>query len=126
MLILLLLLLRNRNLHSLAEARKIQNESLKQSLEQKSKLLELAQSVQDERISKEMKDIADQMGADSKLTKRELEIATMIRDGLQNKEIAGKLCLSVRTVENHRRSLYRKLGVGNSAELIKIIGQYLQ
>lgn len=126
MLILLLLLLRNRNLHSLAEARKIQNESLKQSLEQKSKLLELAQNVQDERISKEMKDIADQMGADSKLTKRELEIATMIRDGLQNKEIADKLCLSVRTVENHRRSLYQKLGVGNSAELIKIIGQYLQ
>ena len=67
-----------------------------QSLEQKSKLLELAQNVQDEKISKEMKDIAD------------------------------KLCLSVRTVENHRRSLYQKLGVGNSAELIKIIGQYLQ
>ena len=52
--------------------------------------------------------------------------ATMIRDGLQNKEIADRLCLSVRTVENHRRSLYQKLGVGNSAELIKIIGQYLQ
>ena len=50
----------------------------------------------------------------------------MIRDGLQNKEIADRLCLSVRTVENHRRSLYQKLGVGNSAELIKIIGQYLQ
>lgn len=87
---------------------------------------EMAQNVQDEKISKEMKDIADQMGADAKLSKRELEIATMIRDGLQNKEIADKLCLSVRTVENHRRSLYQKLGVGNSAELIKIIGQHLQ
>ncbi|MCQ2143241.1 MAG: LuxR C-terminal-related transcriptional regulator [Bacteroidales bacterium] len=85
----------------------------------------MAQGVQDERISKEMKDIADQMGDDAKLTKRELEIATLIRDGLQNKEIAEKLCLSVRTVENHRRSLYQKLCVGNSAELIKSLGKYL-
>ena len=126
LLILLLLLQRNRALHNLSEARKAQNEALLQSLERKSKLLELAQDVQDEKISKEMKVIADQMGADAKLTKRELEIAALIRDGLQNKEIAGKLCLSVRTVENHRRSLYQKLGVGNSAELIKIIGQHLQ
>ena len=126
LLILLLLLQRNRTLHNLSEARRVQNESLMQSLEQKNKLLELAQDVQDEKISKEMKNIAGQMGADAKLTKRELEIAAMIRNGLQNKEIADKLCLSVRTVENHRRSLYQKLGVGNSAELIKSIGRYLQ
>ena len=126
MLILLLVLQRNFNLGRLAEARKAQNESLMQSLQQKNKLLELAQGIQDEKISKEMKDIADQMGAEAKLTKRELEIATMIRDGLLNKEIADKLNLSVRTVENHRRSLYQKLGVSNSAELIKSIGHFLQ
>lgn len=39
-------------------ARKAQNESLMQSLQQKNKLLELAQGIQDEKISKEMKDIA--------------------------------------------------------------------
>lgn len=53
------------------------------------------------------------MGVDAKLTKRELEIA-------------DKLNLSVRTVENHRRTLYQKLGVSNSAGLIKSIGQHLQ
>ncbi len=125
LLILLLLLQRNHTLHNLSEAWKAQNESLMQSLQQKNKLLELAHNIQDEKISREMKDIADQMGAGAKLTKRELEIAALIKDGLQNKEIADKLYLSVRTVENHRRSLYRKLGVGNSAELIKNLGQYL-
>ena len=109
----------------MVEARKVQNESLMQSLEQKNRLLELARDIQNEKISKEVKDLADQMGADAKLTKREMEIAALIKDGLQNKEIADKLFLSVRTVKNHRRSLYQKLGVGNSAELIKNVGQYL-
>lgn len=53
--ILLLILLRNRNLHSLAEARKAQNESLMQSLQQKSKLLELARPFRTRRSARKCK-----------------------------------------------------------------------
>lgn len=123
LLILLMVLQRNHNLSLLSEARASQNESLRQSLQQKNQLLELASTIQDRQLSDHIQSIADQMGAEVNLTKREKEIAAMIAEGMLNKEIAYKLNLSVRTVENHRRSLYRKLGVGNSGELIKCLGQ---
>jgi PAS domain S-box-containing protein len=47
------------------------------------------------------------------LTKREIEIANMIRTGLTSKEIAGLLRLSVRSIENHRKNIRKKLGITN-------------
>ncbi len=44
------------------------------------------------------------------LTKRELEILHLIVAGEQNKVIANKLCLSQRTVENHRNHIMDKTG----------------
>jgi DNA-binding CsgD family transcriptional regulator len=37
-----------------------------------------------------------------------------------NQDIAGKLFLSLRTVENHRNNLLQKLNVKNTAGLVKI------
>ncbi|MBL1074369.1 helix-turn-helix transcriptional regulator [Nocardia sp. 2] len=51
------------------------------------------------------------------LTPRELEIARLAGDGLANREIAERLVLSVRTVENTLHTVYQKLGVSNRAEL---------
>lgn len=48
--------------------------------------------------------------ASVKLTKREAEIQGLISQGLSNEEIAAKLFLSRRTVENHIARLYRKTG----------------
>jgi len=45
------------------------------------------------------------------LAPREVEICTMIRDGLTSKEIAHTLCLSPRTIETHRRNIRKKLGI---------------
>lgn len=53
------------------------------------------------------------------LTKREKEIMVLIAQGLSNQEIADKLFLSVRTVENHRFNLIQKLDVKNTAALVK-------
>jgi DNA-binding NarL/FixJ family response regulator len=47
------------------------------------------------------------------LTTRELEILSLIADGLSNKEIAARLCLSLHTVKNHVHSLLEKLAVGS-------------
>lgn len=49
----------------------------------------------------------------SSLTPREVEICNMIRNGLQSKEIARELEISVRTVEKFRQQIRRKLGIIN-------------
>ncbi len=51
------------------------------------------------------------------LTARELEIARLAASGASNKEIAERLVLSVRTVENKLHAVYSKLGVSKRAEL---------
>lgn len=53
------------------------------------------------------------------LSKREMEILSLIAGSLRNKEIAEKLGLSVRTVETHRSRIMKKLGVDNVASLTR-------
>jgi DNA-binding CsgD family transcriptional regulator len=51
------------------------------------------------------------------LTAREHEVAALAANGLSSREIADKLYLSPRTVENHLQRIYDKLGVSNRQEL---------
>jgi DNA-binding NarL/FixJ family response regulator len=51
------------------------------------------------------------------LTAREREVATLAANGLTNKQIAGRLYVSVRTIDAHLRSVYSKLGVDGRGEL---------
>ena len=53
------------------------------------------------------------------LTKREKQILKLIAGGLPNKAMAAKLKLSIRTVETHRANLSNKLGLKNTASLVK-------
>lgn len=53
------------------------------------------------------------------LTIRERQILKFIADGFPNKRIAFKLHISIRTVETHRQNLIRKLGIRNTAGLVK-------
>lgn len=52
------------------------------------------------------------------LTSRELEILTLLAEGKTNKQVAAALDVSVRTVEAHRASLMRKLGLRSLSDLI--------
>lgn len=54
------------------------------------------------------------------LTKREMEILQHIALGYTNLEIAEKLFISMRTVTNHRASLYQKTGTNNTASLLAL------
>ena len=51
------------------------------------------------------------------LTKREKEILQMIKSGFQNKEIAEKLFLSIKTVENHKENIKHKLKLKTTSDL---------
>src|SRR5262245_1276387 len=53
------------------------------------------------------------------LTQREREILQRLAEGLSAKEIGAELEISVRTVESHRASMMRKLGVHKAAELVR-------
>ena len=50
------------------------------------------------------------------LSARESEVLRLLAEGLTDREIAGALAISPRTVESHVSSLLRKLGVRNRAE----------
>ncbi|GIG24139.1 helix-turn-helix transcriptional regulator [Cellulomonas denverensis] len=52
------------------------------------------------------------------LSRREREIAAMARRGMTNREIAERLVLSLRTVENHMSHVLSKLGLSSRSELL--------
>lgn len=54
------------------------------------------------------------------ISKREIEVLTLIAEGYTNMEIADMLFTSRRTVEGHRQNLIDKTGVKNTAALIKL------
>ena len=54
-----------------------------------------------------------------RLTVREREVLQLLAEGLSSKEIAERLNLSVRTVENHRRQIMERLGLRSVAALTK-------
>jgi two-component system, NarL family, response regulator NreC len=53
------------------------------------------------------------------LTAREREVLQLAAEGQTNPEIAARLHISQRTVENHRANLMRKLGLQNQSELVR-------
>ena len=53
------------------------------------------------------------------LTPREQEIMVLLTEGLSSKEIADKLFISPKTVDNHRSNIFRKLNLHSVIELIR-------
>lgn len=55
------------------------------------------------------------------LTQREKLILKLVGKGCSNKQIANRLCISIETVKNHLKNIYRKLEVCNRIEaLVKV------
>ena len=58
-------------------------------------------------------------GIDVELTEREIEILSLISEGLSSKQVGEKLFISPRTVDTHRTNLMNKLDIHNIAGLIR-------
>ena len=54
-----------------------------------------------------------------KLTKVEMKVLRLLLKGKKNSEMADMLSRSVRTIEDHRRHIMRKLGAKNLVDLVK-------
>jgi len=75
------------------------------------------------------KEIAEDLGeagesnmvdiAYKRLTKREQEIMRLVAEGFTTKEIAERLFISIKTVDNHRANIMNKLGIHRTVELIR-------
>jgi DNA-binding NarL/FixJ family response regulator len=53
------------------------------------------------------------------LTKREREVLALVANGKSNKEVADQLFISTKTVDTHKTHILDKLGLKNTAELVK-------
>jgi two-component system, NarL family, nitrate/nitrite response regulator NarL len=73
-------------------------------------------------FSGQLSNLVSQAGSTAapQLTAREHEVLLLLAHGRSNKLVARELDISVRTVETHRLSLRRKLGVDSPSDLLKI------
>lgn len=70
------------------------------------------------KIKKRLRLKGDTSDYQALLTNRELDVLKAIAAGMQTKEIAESLHVSVNTVESHRKSLFSKFEVRNAVELV--------
>ncbi|WP_127130053.1 response regulator transcription factor [Pseudoflavitalea rhizosphaerae] len=65
------------------------------------------------------KQVEEQGTTEVRLTDRELEVLRLIEKEYSNKKIAETLFISERTVETHRKNIFRKTRTGSVIGLIK-------
>jgi DNA-binding NarL/FixJ family response regulator len=79
----------------------------------------VAGHIVDEFVKLPEKDAEEEPQTQERLTDRERQILRLIVEGLPNKEIAGRLFLSPKTVDNHRARIMAKLGRHDVIGLVK-------
>jgi DNA-binding NarL/FixJ family response regulator len=58
------------------------------------------------------------------LSRRELEVAMLLTQGLRQEEIARRLSLSAKTINTHKTRLFEKLRIQDNIALARLAGQY--
>jgi len=102
----------------LRQARKLLGKARFRELFRRGSLLGLDEAV---RFAQETRDALEPRPAarvePSPLTRRELEVADLVADGLSNPEIAAHLVISVRTAQGHVENILRKLGFNSRSRI---------
>jgi DNA-binding NarL/FixJ family response regulator len=81
----------------------------------------LANRAQDELVAAGGRPRRDPIESRSALTPSELRVARMAAEGMTNREIAQALFLSLKTIETHLRSVYRKLDIDSRHQLARAL-----
>ncbi|GAB2190979.1 response regulator transcription factor [Sessilibacter sp. MAH2] len=71
-------------------------------------------------ISDQEQSIADSL---SKLTQQQFRVASMVYQGLLNKQIAAELNITEATVKAHMTEIFKKLGVNSRTQVVLALGQ---
>lgn len=90
--------------------------------EVKSKLLSLVPTIKDKPEAAQLKEIVNDietMDDVPKMTGRELEVIRLCCEGRTSKEIAGRLNVSVRTIDTHKSNIFKKLNISSTVELVR-------
>jgi DNA-binding NarL/FixJ family response regulator len=69
-------------------------------------------------------DGAAKPGMAGQLTRRELEIAGLVGEGLSNREIAARLVISQRTAETHVEHILTKLGFSSRTQIARWVVEH--
>lgn len=59
----------------------------------------------------------------AKLTRTEIKVVELLAKGLSTKEVANRLYRSFDTINNHRRSIFKKLGIHKISELVSFANE---
>jgi two-component system, LuxR family, response regulator FixJ len=78
---------------------------------------------EDERRRRQYKEVEEVRRRIESLSHKEREVLQLMLTGTSNKAMAGKLDVSLRTIENRRRKVFFKLRVDNVAELVALVLQ---
>ncbi len=70
-------------------------------------------------VTESKKEGAGKDCAPTVLSQREIEVVEYIAQGLTAGEVADKMCLSVHTINTHRKNIFKKLGVNSTTELVR-------
>ncbi len=85
----------------------------------------ISESLKEELLVKFSRDNPEKGLGVEKLSNREFEIFQLIGKGLSNRNIADRINISVKTVENYRERLKSKLGLENSSELVQYAVEWM-
>jgi DNA-binding NarL/FixJ family response regulator len=55
----------------------------------------------------------------SEFTEQEKRVIELSCEGLQGKEVATRLGVNFRTVDSHKRNIFKKLGINNTIEMVQ-------
>ena len=70
--------------------------------------------------SSRRQEMARSASTPAKMTRRELHVLALLAEGMTTSEMAERLQISAKTVENHRLSLFAKLGVQNQSAAVAV------
>lgn len=73
----------------------------------------------DSRLDRSAESVQMDIVKETRLTKREREVLTLLAEGLSSKEIAKKFNIDSKTVDVHRAIIRKKLGIYNLPGLVK-------